>query len=55
MWQVALVVAISMALATLLGAGQLSTTQAGVQALLVTILWPTRTRALGRWLDAVVG
>ena len=54
-WQVALVVAVSMALATLLGAGQLMTTQAGVQALVVTLLLPNPDQGLDRWLDAVVG
>jgi uncharacterized membrane protein YgaE (UPF0421/DUF939 family) len=54
-WQVVLVVAISMALATLLGAGQLMITQAGVQSLVVTILLPDPAQGLDRWLDAVVG
>jgi uncharacterized membrane protein YgaE (UPF0421/DUF939 family) len=54
-WQVVLVVAISMALATLLGAGQLMITQAGVQSLVVTILLPDPTQGLERWLDALVG
>ncbi|GAA1436461.1 hypothetical protein GCM10009616_36290 [Microlunatus lacustris] len=54
-WQVVLVVGVSMALATLLGAGQLMTTQAGVQALVVTLLLPDPTQGLERWLDAVVG
>jgi len=54
-WQVVLVVGISMALATLLGAGQLMITQAGVQSLVVTILLPDPTQGFDRWLDALVG
>jgi uncharacterized membrane protein YgaE (UPF0421/DUF939 family) len=54
-WQVVLVVGISMALATLLGAGQLMITQAGVQSLVVTILLPDPTQGLDRWLDALMG
>ena len=54
-WQVVLVVATAMALATLLGAGQLMITQAGVQAIVVTILLPDPGQGLARWLDAVVG
>jgi uncharacterized membrane protein YgaE (UPF0421/DUF939 family) len=54
-WQVVLVVGISMALATLLGAGQLMITQAGVQSLVVTILLPDPAQGFDRWLDALVG
>src|SRR3954470_16304795 len=54
-WQVVLVVATAMSLATLLGAGQLMITQAGVQALVVTILLPDPTQGFERWLDALVG
>ena len=54
-WQVVLVVGISMALATLLGAGQLMITQAGVQSLVVTILLPDPSQGFDRWLDALVG
>lgn len=54
-WQVVFVVGISMALATLLGAGQLMTTQAGVQSLVVTLLLPDPNQGLERWLDALVG
>src|SRR4051794_1483665 len=54
-WQVVLVVAISMSLATLLGAGQLMTTQAGVQSIIVTVLLPDPTQGLARWGDALVG
>src|SRR3712207_5665872 len=55
LWQVILVVAAAMALATLLGAGQLMITQAGVQAIVVTILLPDPHQGFDRWLDAVVG
>ena len=54
-WQVAVVVGLSMALATLLGAGQLMITQAGVQSLVVTILLPDPNQGLERWVDALVG
>lgn len=54
-WQVVLVVGVSMGLATLLGAGQLMTTQAGVQALVVTLLLPDPNQGLERWLDALLG
>ena len=39
-WQIMLVTAIAMSLATLLGAGQLMMTQAGVQSIIVTALAP---------------
>lgn len=54
-WQVVLVVAVSMSLATLLGAGQLMTTQAGVQSIIVTVLLPDPGQGLARWEDAVLG
>lgn len=54
-WQIMLVVAISMSLATLVGAGQLMTIQAAVQSLIVTTLLAGPGMALSRWLDAVVG
>lgn len=54
-WQVVLVVAVSMSLATLLGAGQLMTTQAGVQSIIVTVLLPDPNQGLDRWGDALVG
>lgn len=52
--QLAFVVAVAMALATLLDAGVLMTTQAGVQAIFVTMLVPT-DGAFSRWTDAVIG
>ena len=53
--QVALIVAITMALATMLDAGVLMTTQAGVQAIFVTLLVPAPGAAFSRWTDAVIG
>jgi uncharacterized membrane protein YgaE (UPF0421/DUF939 family) len=54
-WQIMVVCAIAMSLATLLGAGQLMVTQAGVQSILVTVLAPNPGEAVNRWLDAVIG
>ena len=54
-WQVVLVVVISMTIAALLGAGMLLTTQAGVQSVIVTTLIADPGQAFTRWLDAVVG
>jgi uncharacterized membrane protein YgaE (UPF0421/DUF939 family) len=49
------VVALAMSLALLLGAGTLMSTQAGVQAALVTTLLPNPSAGFSRWIDAVVG
>lgn len=55
-WQIVLVCVIAMALATLIGAGNLMTTQAGVQAIFVAALpVSTATSPFGRWLDALIG
>ncbi|GAB96519.1 uncharacterized membrane protein YgaE (UPF0421/DUF939 family) [Kineosphaera limosa] len=54
-WQVALIVVIAMSLATMLNAGVLMTTQAGVQAIFVTLLVPATGAAFSRWTDAVIG
>ncbi|MEJ5944715.1 FUSC family protein [Pseudokineococcus basanitobsidens] len=54
-WQLALVVALSMSLAVLLDAGQLLVTQAGVQAAIVTALAAPVTTGVDRWVDALVG
>src|SRR6478609_9199210 len=54
-WQIMVVVALAMSLASLLGAGQLMTIQAAVQAVIVTTLLPDPGQGFGRWLDAVVG
>lgn len=54
-WQIVIVVALAMSLATLVGAGQLMTIQAAVQSIIVTTLLPDPGQGFGRWLDAVVG
>jgi len=54
-WQIMVVCAIAMSLATVLGAGQLLMIQAGVQSILVILLSPSVGYGLNRWLDAVVG
>jgi uncharacterized membrane protein YgaE (UPF0421/DUF939 family) len=54
-WQIMAVCAIAMSLATLLGAGQLMTIQAGVQSIIVTALSPDLGYGVNRWLDAVIG
>lgn len=55
-WQVVLVCAVAMSLATLVGAGNLMVTQAGVQAIIVTALPASATGSgFGRWLDAAIG
>lgn len=54
-WQIVVVSAVAMSLATLVGAGPLMMIQAAVQSIIVTTLMPEPGQALGRWLDAVVG
>lgn len=54
-WQIMIVVALAMSLASLVGAGQLMTIQAAVQAIIVTTLLPDPSQGFGRWLDAAVG
>ena len=54
-WQIMVVVALAMSLASLVGAGQLMTIQAAVQSVIVTTLLPDPGQGFGRWLDAVVG
>ncbi len=54
-WQVAVVVALAMSLATLLGAGSLMTTQAAVQSVFVITLATSTDYAVNRWLDAAIG
>ncbi|HEV7145697.1 MAG TPA: FUSC family protein [Pedococcus sp.] len=54
-WQIVIVVVIAMSLASLLGAGLLLTTQAGVQSVIVTTLVAATGQAFTRWLDAVIG
>lgn len=53
--QIVFVVALAMSIAVLLGAGNLMTTQAGVQAAIVTTLLPNPGAGFSRWLDAVIG
>lgn len=55
-WQIVLVCAVAMSLATFVGAGNLMITQAGVQAIIVTALpaWSS-SAPLDRWVDAAVG
>lgn len=54
-WQIVLVAAVAMALATLVGAGNLLTTQGGVQSVIVVTLVAPAGYAFSRWLDAVIG
>jgi uncharacterized membrane protein YgaE (UPF0421/DUF939 family) len=54
-WQLALVVLLAMGAATLLDAGVLMTTQAGVQAAVIVMLVGSPGTAFSRWVDAVVG
>jgi len=54
-WQVVLVCAISMSLATLVGAGPLITTQAGANSIAVLVMAPSPIYGFERWTDAVIG
>ena len=54
-WQIALVVAVAMALAALLDTGPLIVNQAAVQATFVAALVPGTRLGVDRWLDAVIG
>lgn len=54
-WQLAVIVAVSMSAAFLLGAGRLFLTQAAVQSIIVTALVPAPGAAFTRWTDALVG
>lgn len=54
-WQIMVVCALSMSLATLLGAGQLMIIQSGVQAIVVTSLASNVDYGFDRWLDALIG
>ncbi|GAB2676932.1 FUSC family protein [Kribbella swartbergensis] len=53
--QIVFVVALAMSVAVLLGAGTLMTTQAGVQAAIVTTLLPHPGAGFSRWIDAALG
>jgi uncharacterized membrane protein YgaE (UPF0421/DUF939 family) len=55
-WQIVVVCALSMSIATLVGAGPLMTIQAGVQSIVITAIAPPGVGfGLNRWLDAVIG
>jgi uncharacterized membrane protein YgaE (UPF0421/DUF939 family) len=54
-WQVVLICAIAMSLATLVGAGPLMTTQAGSQSIAVLVMAPSPVYGFERGLDAVIG
>jgi uncharacterized membrane protein YgaE (UPF0421/DUF939 family) len=54
-WQVALVVALSMSAAVLIDGGPLVVTQAAVQSVTVATLLPLPAAGFSRWLDAVIG
>ena len=54
-WQVVLVCAIAMSLATLVGAGPLITTQAGAQSIAVLVMAPSPVYGFERWIDAAIG
>jgi uncharacterized membrane protein YgaE (UPF0421/DUF939 family) len=54
-WQIVVVCALAMAVATLLGAGQLMIIQSGVQSIVVISLASNLGYGVNRWLDAVIG
>ncbi|MGW5241343.1 FUSC family protein [Monashia sp. NPDC004114] len=54
-WQIALVVLVSMGLATLLDGGPVLVTQAAVQSIVIAALAPTPGQAFTRWTDALLG
>ncbi|HET9647762.1 MAG TPA: FUSC family protein [Microlunatus sp.] len=54
-WQLTVVIALAMSIATLLGAGQLMIIQSGVQSAIIVTLVATPGYAFDRWVDAVVG
>ena len=54
-WQVAVIVALSMAVAVLLSGGPLIVTQAAVQSVVVVTLLPQPEAGFNRWLDALIG
>jgi uncharacterized membrane protein YgaE (UPF0421/DUF939 family) len=55
LWQIALVVVLSMVVAVLLDGGGLIVTQAAVQSVIVVTLLPMPSAGFSRWLDAVIG
>jgi uncharacterized membrane protein YgaE (UPF0421/DUF939 family) len=54
-WQVVLVCAIAMSLATLVGASPVITTQAGANSIAVLVMAPSPIYGVERWTDAVIG
>jgi len=54
-WQVVLVCAIAMSLATLVGASPVITTQAGANSIAVLVMAPSPIYGFERWTDAVIG
>ncbi|GAB3059569.1 aromatic acid exporter family protein [Intrasporangium mesophilum] len=54
-WQIALVVLVSMSLATLLDGGPVLVTQAAVQSIVIAALAPSPGQAFTRWTDALLG
>lgn len=54
-WQLAVIIVLSMTVTSLLGAGMLMVTQAGVQSAFVTMIVAGPGEAFSRWTDALVG
>jgi uncharacterized membrane protein YgaE (UPF0421/DUF939 family) len=55
LWQIAVIVAVAMAVAVLLDAGNVMVTQAAVQSVILAILLPGPGAGFSRWLDGLVG
>ena len=55
LWQVILIVGLSMMVALFLDAGGFLVTQAATQSVTIAVLLPPTSSIFGRWLDAVVG
>lgn len=54
-WQVVVLVALAMSVASWLGAGTLIVNQAGIQGLVIALLAGQTTTAFGRWYEALIG
>jgi uncharacterized membrane protein YgaE (UPF0421/DUF939 family) len=54
-WQVVLICAIAMSLATLVGGGPVITTQAGTNSIAVLVMAPSPIYGFERWTDAAIG
>ena len=54
-WQIAAVVLVSMAIATLLDGGPVIVTQSAVQGIVIAALVASPGQAFGRWTDALIG